>query len=117
MTHESDAALVRVLTEVAEKVIAPEERPYDIAIDAMGAIGGVLTEARHAGVAYMLWAEISDLLDAPRGPESEEMCDAYARAAATDWLAVDATSPEAVTFYFDRWEPGSGSAWVAQGDL
>ncbi len=118
VTHEApDAGLVRVMTQVAERVLASEERPDDVAIDAMGALGGLLTEASHGGIAYLLWAEISDLCDDPRGPGSAEECNKRARAAASDWPAVDRDSVEAVDSYFERWDPRTGTAWQTSGGM
>lgn len=99
------------MSRAAQRILAAGERPYDVAVDAMGELGGLLAEEKHAGVAYTLWAEISDLYDDPRGPGSETLCDRVARAAAIDWKAVDLTSRHGVAMYFDTWKPGDGAAW------
>ena len=111
--------LVRVLSETAERVLAGE-RAYSVAHDATNAMlaGPIVLEARHGGIAYVLWGSIADMFDDPRGPYSEEACQAFAQAASTDWQAINARSAEAIASYFQRWDPGSkprrvGSAWRA----
>lgn len=101
------------MTRAAERILTAGARPYDVAIDAMGELGGLLVEEQHAGVAYTLWAEISDLYDDPRGPSSEDLCNQVARAACQAWEAIDQMSADAVDAYFERWNPDGGSGWVA----
>jgi hypothetical protein len=111
---EVDAALIDVMTRMSHRVLAGE-RAYDVAHDADGEIlgGPIIYEARHGGIAYVLWAAIADVLDGPDGPQSEQACNAAARAAAADWLAIDPASDSAVMSFFERWNPspGAGSAW------
>ena len=46
------------------------------------------SESESSWSAYVIWAEISDLLDAPGGPESEELCEYLAGDFARRWLAL-----------------------------
>lgn len=101
------------MSRAADRILTAFERPYDVAVDAMGELGDLLVEEQHAGVAYTLWAEISDLYDDPRGPSSEDLCDRTARAAAEDWRGIDQSSAEAVDAYFERWNPHGGAEWAA----
>lgn len=100
------------MSRAAERIQSTDARPYDVAIDAMGELGGLLVEEQRAGVAYLLWAEISDLYDDPRGPGSEALCDRTARAAALDWRGIDPTSSHEIATYFEQWDPKGGSAWL-----
>lgn len=75
----------------------------------------VLEKATHGGEAYVLWADISDLFDDPRGPHSEALCNEFALRAATDWATVDSDSREAVESYFERWNPNGGIEWTKRG--
>jgi hypothetical protein len=110
---DGDAELVRVMTRTAQRILAGE-RAYDVCVDTTGALVALLGKAHNDGTAYVLWAEIGDLVDSPRGPQSESACNGMAAAAAADWLSVEIQSPEAVASYFDRWNPATGSAWLAK---
>ncbi len=100
------------MTEAAER-IAAGRRAYDVCIEASGRFSGLIGRAHHDGVAYVLWAEVGDLLDSPRGPQSESACSDMAAAVAEDWLSINTESSESVSSYFERWCPGKGSAWLA----
>lgn len=77
------------------------EHAYQLAISMLGTIGvDILTGSAFGGPAYRMWAELSDLLDAPGGPQSEEMCVAAVRRSAQTWKAVDKESRRAVARYF-----------------
>jgi hypothetical protein len=110
---DGDARLVQVMTRTARRILAGE-RAYDVCIGQSGALSELIGRAHHDGAAYILWAAIGDLLDAPGGPQSESACNAMAAAVATDWLSGDTESSESVSSYFGRWDPRNGPAWLAQ---
>src|SRR5437016_13522373 len=97
----ADAELVRLMTQAADSVLA-DDNAYDVANRTRAEMvhGPVLTEAMHGGAAYVLWAKISDLVDAPGGPFSDEACASAAKAVASDWLGVDPDSPDSIASYF-----------------
>jgi hypothetical protein len=71
----------------------------------------------HAVDAYVLWVEVSDLLDAPGGPESPELCRSVAETAAAAWDRVDQSDPRQVDNYFTRWGPRHGEDWLLASGL
>jgi len=117
-----DAGLFVLMKDFSERVLAPSADAYEVATGAMGALHSLLItslgatgETSDAGRAYIIWAEITDLLDSPWGPESEEVCERHARAFASDWMQVDTAIARSVDSFFDRWKPYSGSSWNAVG--
>ena len=101
---DPDSELVGVLNETARRVLRGE-RAYEAALETMSkiALGPILLRARHGGAAYALWAAISDLKDGPDAPESHQARTSVATEAASDWLSIDAGSPEKIAQYFERW--------------
>jgi hypothetical protein len=71
----------------------------------------------HAGAAYVLWMEISDLVDAPDGPQSPELCRTVAERAAAAWDSVDQSDPARLADYFTRWRPRDGDSWLSAQNL
>ena len=72
-------------------------------MDAMGDIAReVIDTADHGGQAYVLWAELTDINDAPR-IANRALCEERSRMAAAEWLQVDLARPEAIERYFRRW--------------
>lgn len=71
----------------------------------------------HAGDAYVLWMEISDLVDAPDGPQSPELCKKVAEGAAAAWNSVDQSDPARVAEYFTSWRPRDGDSWLSAQNL
>lgn len=112
MSGDGNGQFAEAMMQAARRIHSGE-RAYDVCIEACAQMLDVVTKADHGGAAYNLWAEISDLLDAPSGPQSEAACSTMAEAVAMDWLAIDAESVEAVAAYFERWDPGIGAAWLA----
>jgi hypothetical protein len=110
---DANSRLADVMTRASLR-IAAGERPYDVCIEACGALtnADIFGKADHDGTAYILWAEISDLYDSPSGPRSEAACDAMALAVAIDWLAIDAELVGSVSSFFQRWEPAKGASWL-----
>lgn len=91
------------MTEMARKVLQPGRRTYDIINEGVNQFIDKLADCSHGGTAYVLWMEISDLYDDPRGPLLEELCEEIGRKAAAEWLSVDQTSQEAIDEFFARW--------------
>lgn len=101
---EADRALYEVMTSMSVRVVVPASDPYEIGLDAMGAIaGGVIDTARYGGGAYLLWAELTDVADHPR-VAAPRWCAALTRRAAAEWLDVDTRDDDAVARYFERWQ-------------
>jgi hypothetical protein len=110
MTNER---LYRVLDSVSARLAAEGADAYEVSIEVAGEIVDTpdFETEDHAGNAYVLWAEISDLVDAPGGPESPELCRSVAQKAALAWDSVDQTNPERLADYFARWSPRYGDDW------
>jgi len=83
--------LARVMDATAHRVLFGTERAYVVAIDTMGDLAHLDrgAESQSSWAAYILWAQISDLLDDPRGPQSEELCNEIATAFSRQWLALE----------------------------
>lgn len=107
---DGDAQLAQAMTRASQRILAGD-RAIDVCRD-LGAFADLIGKAHNDGAAYILWAEMGDLFDSPWGPQSEKACNDMAAAASADWLAVDTQSPQAVTSYFERWDPAAGSAWL-----
>jgi hypothetical protein len=97
---------------LARRVLARDRPAYEVANEAGPLLFPVWESARHAGDAYRLWACISDLQDDPFGPSSEPLCQIVGERASSDWVSLE-RSREVEDAYFQRWEPGSGAAWLA----
>ncbi|GAA2443200.1 hypothetical protein [Agromyces soli] len=111
---ELEARFRAAMSAVAEAVLnRGARRTYDIVMDGAGQFIDEYFDCAHSGAAYRLWMEIGDLADDPRGPLSERMTDEIGRKAASEWLAIDQSSPLAVDAYFARW--GWPEAWRAKG--
>lgn len=83
--NRTDRSLVRLMDSAVDNLRDGEDA-YEVAISMMGLLGGhVLTDSVFGGSAYQMWAEISDLLDDPKGPESHRMCEAAASYVASEW--------------------------------
>jgi hypothetical protein len=109
----TDERLYRVLDSVAARLAVEGADAYWVSIEVAGDIQNtpdVETE-RHLGDAIVLWAEISDLVDAPGGPQSRELCERVARKAAAAWNSVDQSDPKQVADYFTHWGPRYGDDW------
>ena len=99
-----DRALYQVMTGISQRVRAPDSDPYEIGLEAMGAIAhGVIDTAEHGAGAYILWAELTDVADHPL-IAAPLWCAALTRLAAGEWLEVDTKDRDAVVRYFDRWQ-------------
>ncbi|MCP1413678.1 hypothetical protein [Paenarthrobacter sp. A20] len=92
------------MTALSRLVLTPQgERTYDIAMDSAGQFITDFFNCDHGGAAYAIWMEVSDYLDDPRGPMTEQACEEVGRKVATEWLAVDQSSPESISDFFTRW--------------
>jgi hypothetical protein len=115
----TDVRLYRVLDSVTARLAAAGADAYWVSMEVAKEIihfPDFGTED-HEGDAYVLWAEISDLLDAPGGPESPELCRSVAEKAASTWDSVDQSDPEQVAAYFTRWDSRHGEGWRRADDL
>jgi len=108
---EDDQLEVRFLdamTALARLVLQPASgRTYDLTMDNAGQFISEFFDCSHGGAAYAIWMEVSDYLDDPQGPMTEEACEQVGRKVATEWLSVDQSSSDAVSTFFARWRsPG-----------
>ena len=83
-------ALARVMDKAAQRVLSGIERPYDVALETAGELVYLDSESESTSswTAYLHWSEISDLVDAPGGPESEELCNSVAVEFSRTWLTL-----------------------------
>ena len=92
------------MTAVARLVLQPDSgRTYDVTMDNAYQFISEFFDCSHGGAAYAIWMEVSDYLDDPRGPMTEEACEQVGRKVATEWLSVDQSSTDAVSTFFARW--------------
>lgn len=99
----SERQLLSLMSALSSRVLAPgAQRVYDLLIEGVDPLTD-LFDSSNAARAYQIWASISDLVDAPGGPQSDEACATVARDAAREWLAVDQGSQESIDAYFHRW--------------
>ncbi|MFF1831438.1 hypothetical protein [Paenarthrobacter sp. NPDC058040] len=107
-----EARFLDAMSKVAMKVLQPEgPRTYDIMIDNANQFITDFLDSNHGGAAYAIWMEVSDYLDHPTGPMTEQACDQAGCEVATEWLPVDQSSPEATGGFFTRWR--SPEPWPA----
>lgn len=104
----NNLSLALVMDRAARGVLAGTKRPYEIANEAVADIAHLdqESESRASVQALLHWTEISDLLDAPGGPQSEELCDAVASEFSRAWLKLanrdDELTQEAFMTAFDE---------------
>lgn len=95
-----EQALLEAMTALADAVVHMNGRDtYELLDYAYGKF--LDYDARRAGSAYQLWAEVTDIAEI--GPASMELSDRVALMVADDWLAIDASSAQAVDEFFERW--------------
>lgn len=109
--HVLDSATSRLAVEGADAYFVSME----IAAEALNTSSS--ESGDHAGDAYVLWMEISDLVDAPAGPQSPELCRKVAEGAAAAWDSVDQSDPARVADYFRDWSPRDGDGWLSAQNL
>lgn len=98
-----------IMTELAREVLDPgDQRVYDIVIGMSNRFHDFF-DLKHGGDAYVLWANITDLLGYPLGPASERLCQEIGQKAASEWMELDRTSQDAIDAYFRRWS--SAELW------
>lgn len=104
-SSDADFELYAILTSKAHQVLADSSDPYWIGIDAQGEIvaSDLLVTADHGGVAYHLWAELTDIASHPQ-IANRALCEERSRMAAGEWLELDLARPETIERYFRRWE-------------
>lgn len=101
MSHEGDFDIA--MAEVTAAILASgTDRIYSVLM-AAGVRFSDLMQSRHGPAAYRVWMNISDLVDDPRGPRSEEKALFVATQAAREWQTLDTRSQEEVDAYFARW--------------
>ena len=103
------------MDEGAARVLTRSERTYDIALETGGKLTDLVAtpdEAFPTGAAIVLWMEISDLVDAPRGPMSDEMCEKFATAFSLAWQALPEDADERAELgLIRRWQKHLGRYW------
>jgi hypothetical protein len=107
--EDATARVLAAMTDRAQQVLAADESSiYELTLDAGAYFMNLFERGTYAGSAYCIWMELSDLVDDPRGPQSDAVCLQIARKASLEWLGIDQASPVAVDGYFIRWQT---SAW------
>lgn len=103
-TSDADSQLYAILTRTAHQVLADSSDPYWIGIEAQGEIvaSELLITADHGGVAYALWAELTDIASHPEIAD-RALCEERSRMAAAEWLELDLARPGVIERYFQRW--------------
>ena len=92
------------MTALARLVLQPVSgRTYDLTMDNADQFISEFFDCSHGGAAYAIWMEVSDYLDHPSGPMTEEACEQVGRKVATGWLSVDQSSSDAVSTFFAPW--------------
>jgi len=116
MTNER---LRRVLNSATSRLAADGADAYRLSMEiAWGIINSAHGGSEeHVGDGYVLWMEISDLVDAPDGPQSHALCRQVAESAAAAWDSIDQSNPERVSDYFSRWSPRGGNDWLSAQNL
>jgi hypothetical protein len=102
------------MTEIATTVVDGGDDVYDYLRGCSGlfiADTVTLFAATHAGAAYLLWANISDLDDHYLGPQSEDAMLERAVEATVDWLSVNTKSERQIRAYYARWNKRQAHGW------
>lgn len=100
---DPDSVLNALMTSVAVRVLEPGSDPYDIGMDTLGDVYRLVpATATHADAAYIFWAELTDIDDAPR-VSAPKLAAELTRLAAREWLDVDTADRNSVSAYFLRW--------------
>jgi hypothetical protein len=103
--REANAEFLRIMSTSTQRMLAGEERPYDVGMRLLGDLGPVLTTADYAGAAYSVWGFLTDGIDGPetyaRGLTPGQIEDLM-RQAAAEWLALEPSQNE-LEHYFARW--------------
>ncbi|WP_275003113.1 MafI family immunity protein [Promicromonospora iranensis] len=123
---DPDSLLNALITSVAVRVSEPGSDPYGIGMDTLGDVYRLVpATATHADAAYILWAELTDIDDAPR-VSAPKLAAELTRLAAREWLDVDTADRNSVSAYFLRWaspmlltrelfdRPDADCAWRAE---
>ena len=101
MSHELDFG--NAMADVTAAILSSgTDRIYSVLMAAGGRFSDLM-ESRHGPAAYRIWMNISDRVDDPRGPLSEEEALSVATQVAREWQTLDTRSHEEVDDYFARW--------------
>ncbi|MFI8523932.1 hypothetical protein ACIGB8_05780 [Promicromonospora sukumoe] len=101
---EADTRLDAIMTAAARRVLGPGSDAYEIGVEACGLIlDEVIDTAEHGGVAYAVWAELTDVASSP-WTGAHAWCVALTELASRDWLSVGTADGVAVARYFERWQ-------------
>ncbi len=89
---------------LARRLVDTDERAYDLGLELMNHAGRYLEQQDSAGRLYLLWAELTDLVDGPYAsePTSGALASQLMRRAARDWLALDRRDAD-LDQYLDGW--------------
>jgi hypothetical protein len=60
---DADAAFRHVMAASAQRILAGEEKPYDVGLGIMGELLPLLKDASYAGAAYYMWGFLTDGVD------------------------------------------------------
>ncbi|MGW2091467.1 MafI family immunity protein [Promicromonospora sukumoe] len=101
---EADARLSTIMTTAARRILEPGSDAYEIGVEACGLVlDEVIDTAEHGGVAYAVWAELTDVASSP-WTGAHAWCVALTELASRDWLSIDMADVAAVARYFERWQ-------------
>ncbi|MFI2364572.1 hypothetical protein [Promicromonospora sp. NPDC019610] len=101
---EADTRLDAIMTAAARQVLEPGSDAYEIGVEACGLIlDEVIDTAEHGGVAYAVWAELTDVASSP-WTGAHAWCVALTELASGEWLSVDTADGVAVARYFEGWQ-------------
>ncbi|MCU1413919.1 MAG: hypothetical protein JWN80_1259 [Microbacteriaceae bacterium] len=99
----------------AARILSRAERAYDVDLEIASQLSNLIStsdEVSSTGGAYVLWAEITDLVDDPMGPNSDEMCAAFSVVLARAWQQLSDRHDERVqTKFVRRWAKSLKRYW------
>lgn len=94
-------ALAKIMDDATRRVRSGEPS-YDVANGAVADLAHLEQgeESAASGSALVYWMDISDLLDAPGGPQSEDLCDLLTAEFTSRWAALASRREETVQATF-----------------
>lgn len=108
-------AFVKIMDDGAARILSRAERAYDVDLEIASQLSNLIStsdEVSSTGGAYVLWAEITDLVDDPMGPNSDEMCAAFSVVLARAWQQLSDRHDERVqTKFVRRWAKSLKRYW------
>ncbi|MFE7503717.1 hypothetical protein [Promicromonospora sp. NPDC057488] len=101
---EADTRLNAIMTAAARRVLEPGSGAYEIGVETCGLIlDEVIDTAENGGVAYGVWAELTDVASSP-WTGAHAWCVALTGLASREWLSVDTADGLAMAGCFEIWQ-------------